>query len=258
VIVSPPARRPFQGALQILQFNWPFYAIGLTVIVAAVLFLAFIPLPSLLKWIGWMGVALAAFWTVGSLAVSWYVYDYSPLYRWEWLAKLFPQPPNRWANFHTGLDESTTAICALFPEAAGEVFDFYEPATMSEPSIQRARRWTTPPEPPTPVTIDRVPIEDAKLDVAFVLFAAHEIRDPRRREQFFDELRRLLRPGGRIVLVEHLRDTANFVAFGPGSLHFWPGAEWRRLADHTGLHIAEEFSMTPFVRVFVLERPTDR
>jgi hypothetical protein len=257
VAAVPAARRPFQGTLQILQYNWPFYAGGLTVVVLAAVFLALVPLPSPLPILGWVGVTLATFWTVGSLVVSWYVYDYSSLYRWEWVPGLFSEPPRRWVNLHTGLDESTPTLRTLFPGTEGRVFDFYDSATMTEPSIRRARALTPPPEPPTPVHFDALPLPDAELDAAFLLFAAHEIRDAGQREQFFAELQRTLRPGGRIVLAEHLRDTANFMAFGPGFLHFWPASEWRRVAGTAGLTVVREFRVTPFVGIFVMERPLE-
>jgi SAM-dependent methyltransferase len=252
---APAMRGPFQGTLQILQYNWPFYAGGSAVVVLAAIFLALVPLPAPLPLLGWVGVTVALFWTLGSLAVSWYVYDYSPLYRWAWIPDLFSKPPRRWANLHTGLDESTPTLRAFFPDTKGHIFDFYDPATMTEPSIRRARALTPPPEPPTPACTNAIPLPDAELDAAFLLFAAHEIRDAGERKQFFAELQRTLRPGGRIVLAEHLRDTANFIAFGPGFLHFWPASEWRRLAGTAELTIVQEFSVTPFVCIFVLERP---
>jgi SAM-dependent methyltransferase len=217
--------------------------------------LTLLPLPLMWRGLGWLGVGLAGFWLVASILVSWYVYDHSPLCQWEWIGPLFAQPPARWANLHAGLDESTPSLRRLFPGNQGGAFDFFDPATMTEPSIRRARRLTPPPEPPTPVDYAALPVADGALDAAFLLFAAHEIREAKGRDRLFGEIRRGLRPGGRLIVAEHLRDGPNFAAFGPGFLHFWPRAEWRRLAHGAGLTVASELSITPFVRVFVLERP---
>jgi hypothetical protein len=56
------------------------------------------------------------------------------------------------------------------------------------------------------------------------------------------------------VVVEHLRDLANTLAFGPGALHFLPRREWLRLAAASGLALHDEARLTPFVRAFFLAR----
>jgi len=64
----------------------------------------------------------------------------------------------------------------------------------------------------------------------------------------------VLAVSGTVLLVEHLRDLANFAAFGPGYLHFMPRNEWRRLARIAGLEVEKEQSMTPFVKTMLLRR----
>jgi hypothetical protein len=65
---------------------------------------------------------------------------------------------------------------------------------------------------------------------------------------------RALQPNGEVVLMEHLRDWPNFLAFGPGFLHFFSRASWRRAVAEAGLQVRIEFSRTPFVHVFILRR----
>lgn len=43
--------------------------------------------------------------------------------------------------------------------------------------------------------------------------------------------------------------------FGPGFLHFHSRRVWTRCFAAAGLAVHEEFSITPFVRIFVLRRP---
>ena len=70
----------------------------------------------------------------------------------------------------------------------------------------------------------------------------------------YAELHRVLKPNGKLVLVEHMRDLPNFMAYGPGFLHFLGRAEWLRLARGAGFEINHDLRVTPFVRVFVLRR----
>lgn len=250
-------RGRFQGVWQIVRFNVMFYVGAILACVLGVAVLLFFDLPVWLQWVGWGGVALGLFWTLGSLAVSWYVYDLSPLYRWQWLPGLFTQPPGQWVNIHCGLDESSPALQGLFGPARGRVLDIYDPQQITEPSIARARALVPPPVTPLAARHDALPLADNFADAVFLLFTAHELRDPIARLKVFRELKRIAAPGARIVLVEHLRDTANFLAFGPGFWHFLPRGEWLRLAAESGLEVTASFKQTPFVTVFVLQGVSD-
>jgi hypothetical protein len=64
----------------------------------------------------------------------------------------------------------------------------------------------------------------------------------------------VLRKDGCIVLVEHLRDWKNFLAFGPGFFHFHSRRDWLRTIRDAGLVVEQESPVTPFVECFVLRR----
>ncbi|RYG73782.1 class I SAM-dependent methyltransferase [bacterium] len=242
-------RGRFDGTKQILQFNWPFYAIAAPLLVTGAAALKLRRWPRLIAAGGAAGIAASAFWMVASVAASWWVYDASPIMKWRWLRDYFPTAPSRWANFHAGLDESTPALRELFG-TDGIAFDFFEAATMTEPSIRRARALYSPDIEADNVDFRALPLEDGALDAAFVFFAAHEIRNPRDREAFVAELHRVLAIGGQLVLLEHVRDAANFAVFGPGAFHFWSAEEWRRLT-RPGFEVEVETRMTPFVRLWI-------
>lgn len=249
-----PTRGPYQGAIQILRYNWGYYALTAAGALLAVGFAALLPGSALLRVLLIAGAVTAALWAAGSLAVSHYIYDRSPLYRWQWVATLLLCPPARWLSLHAGLEESSAALRGLFPAAQGVVLDIYDPTAMTEISIARARRLSAA-SPATRADFRRLPLPEGAFDAAFVLFTAHELREQPARQSFFRELRRVLQADGRLLLVEHLRDFRNFLAFGPGAFHFYSRSEWVRLATQCGFGIERELSMTPFVRVFVFGRP---
>ena len=89
---------------------------------------------------------------------------------------------------------------------------------------------------------------------AFLIFTAHEFRRTEARVRLFREVAGALTPRGQIAVVEHLRDWRNFLVFGPGFWHFLSRRTWLSTAAAAGLHIHDEFSMTPFVRVFLMEK----
>ncbi len=86
------------------------------------------------------------------------------------------------------------------------------------------------------------------------MLAIHELRSDAERSAWFAEAGRCLADGGKVVLVEHVRDLANFVAFGPGFLHFHSVAAWQKSWERGGLNRVDGFRITPFVRVFVLKK----
>jgi len=247
-----PTRRPYQGVRQILCFNWPMYAAtagGVAVAACAWPLVSAWDRGALL-----IGLGPALYWMVASLAVSYYVYDYFPLYDLGWLKSALKRAPRRWINIHAGWDETSGLLEAVFPGSLGEALDLFEPGVMTEASIRRARKWNQAAILTTPARYDALPLEDATVDTAFVIFAAHELRRRAQRVKLFSEVGRVLESGGECVLVEHLRDGWTFLAFGPGFLHFFSRREWQRVARRAGLRVGEEFALTRFVHGFVLRR----
>jgi ubiquinone/menaquinone biosynthesis C-methylase UbiE len=247
-------RGKYSGVLSILQYNWHFYAASLCVLfgIGALLWFRLLPRPGEAVLIG--AAALTAFWSVTSLLVSYYVYDYRGVTRWNWIPRILEFPPQRWLNIHAGLDESTLILTQFFPNTRYMVVDIYDPQEMTEPSIARARRLRPSPELTVAGKLDALPLPDRDRDTLFLLFAAHEIRQPARRKLFFQESARVLANSGQLLLVEHIRDWRNFVAFGPGFLHFHSRDEWLRLARDAGLTVEREDSVTPFVRCFLMTK----
>lgn len=261
--MEPSVHRPLlHGLRQIVRYNWPQYVAGAACVAAGVVLLAVVGLPSSLWWLIITGTALAGWWLVASLVASWWIYDLSPLTRWTWLKAWLPAAshgssrPLRLLNIHSGLDDTTLILRAVFPHATIRVVDLYDPQVMTEPSIHRARRAAPPVAGTEPGAPQRLPAEDQSADAVLLLLAAHELRQPDERETLFGEVVRVLPEGGRVVLAEHARDGWNFLAFGPGFRHFLPYGEWLRLARLAGLGVVHQGRITPFIRTLLLERGT--
>jgi SAM-dependent methyltransferase len=247
-------RVTYAGVLSILRYNRRYYvaSLGAMLAIAALLWSRHLPRavePTLIA-----AAALPAFWTISSLLASWYIYDHSGVTRWNWLPPILSFPPRQWLNIHAGLDESTPILAELFPNTEFTVLDIYDPVEMTEPSIARARQLRQPSLPAVIGKSNALPLPDGARDTVFLLFAAHEIRLPARRTQFFVEAARVLTDSGQLLLVEHLRDWKNFVAFGPGFLHFYSRNQWLGVAHAAGLTVVREDAVTPFVRSFLLTK----
>jgi SAM-dependent methyltransferase len=259
--ISLPVRGRWEGVRNVVRFNWPLYAVGFAVAAAAFAMALIFPNPWWLAVGFCAGGAVATYFLLASLLVSLWVYDLSPLYQFKWARDLAGPMARRILNLHSGFDESSAALRTAFPDATFEVMDFYDASTMTEPSIARARRYQDQARRVELTAITRsvssnlLPVDTGGIDTAFAILAAHEIRRPEDRLRFFTELARALCDGGRFILVEHLRNASNFLAFGPQFTHFYSRATWLQLAEDAGLTFIEESRITPFIGLFVFQKP---
>src|SRR5262249_15056022 len=189
---------------QIARFNWPFYLAATLTAATAAIAIDRVPLGAGTRLMLGFATGLAAFWIAGSLVASWFVYDRSELMRWRWIDRALDSQPGAWINIHAGLDESTPELRRLFSGTRGRVFDIFDPDEMTEPSIARARRLARNAVAPELADYRCLPVPTGDVDTALLLLSAHELRTDRARAALFGELRRLLRPNGRVVVAEHL------------------------------------------------------
>jgi SAM-dependent methyltransferase len=90
------------------------------------------------------------------------------------------------------------------------------------------------------------------VDLVIAIFSLHEIRSLEERAVFMRNIAECLRPKGRIIIVEHRRDLANFFAYTIGFLHFLSAREWKTTFHNAGLQIEREIKLNPFVTCTVL------
>ena len=247
-------RRPLQGVRNILRFNWHVFASAAAIATALAVASRWLDPPDSVAAL--VAATVVAGTTLVSLGVSCYVYDLSGLYRLDWLdaTGVESRPGTLMANIHAGFDETTALLRARYPTAEWTVMDFYDPVHHTEISIRRARRAHPPSPDDLRVGTAALPLPDRSLNAVFVILAAHEIRDRDERHRFFAELRRVLAPGGRIVLVEHLRDWRNFLAYTVGFLHFIGRRAWLEAFAGAGLRVSRTLAPNFFLACFVLER----
>ncbi|MGW7583803.1 class I SAM-dependent methyltransferase [Kitasatospora sp. NPDC054768] len=240
------------GVREVVRYNWPMYAAGaLTVAVGGAL-AGRRPGPAAV--LARAVAATAAGYLAVSTLATWCVYDRSALHRYDWLPELLPDGPGDHLVISTGLDEASRPIAARHPGARGRLADLYDPALTTSGSIRRARRHAPPAPGGIPARPDALPAATGALDTVFAVFAAHELRRPADRTALFAEAARSLRPGGTLLLVEHLRDAANTAVYGPGAWHFLPRATWLRHAAEAGLHPAAERRIAGLVTAFAFRK----
>ena len=102
------SRKPFQGITNIIRFNWHYYVIAFSVI--ATLLIANSYLPGTVRAVSTMILFLTILSIIISLAVSWYIYDYSDLYTLNWLNNLSIGSNKQLVNINAGFDETSSTL----------------------------------------------------------------------------------------------------------------------------------------------------
>ena len=244
-------RKPFQGVWNIVRFNWHFYFLAL--FLALILFVASYYFSSEWSFIFKIASACILFVNLSSLLASYYVYDNSKLYQLPWLNHLKLENNKHIVNINAGFDETSDLIQQKFKNSKLTVLDFYDAKKHTEVSIKRARK-AYPPYPGTrQISTDTINLPDNSVDLVCGILSVHEIRNLKERENFFKELKRILKPNGKIVVTEHLRDFPNFLAYTIGFFHFHSKNAWQKTFEGAGLNLCEEIKTTPFISTFMLE-----
>lgn len=245
-------RKPFQGTWNIIRFNWHFYVLAF----AAVVFLLLVKnnLNTSFRFASNVVIVLITISTLISLAASCYIYDFSTLYQLSWLDNIHFNSTDNIVNINAGFDETSCLLKTKFPDVELFVFDFYDPKKHTEVSIKRARKAYLAFPNTQPVNTNHLPLEDNSADKIFAILSAHEIRNDDERISFFNELKRALKPTGKIFVTEHLRDTANFMAYNLGFFHFHSKNTWLKTFHRSGLNITNEIKITPFITTFILDK----
>jgi SAM-dependent methyltransferase len=245
-------RKPFQGVVNIIRFNWHYYILSVMIIIAIILLKFFISA----RYHFYFDILLflIIFFNLVSLSVSFWVYDCSHLYKLSWLDKFITNEKVIIVNINAGFDETSELLHAKYSNATLEVFDFYNLAKHTEVSIKRARKAYPPYKGTKQISTSSLPLENDSVDNIFVILSAHEIRNDEERIAFFKELNRVSKPSGKIIITEHLRDLPNFLAYNIGFFHFLSKHTWLKTFSNANLKICHQIKVTPFITTFILQK----
>ncbi len=237
----------------VVVFNWHFFLIAGLACVGGVIAIWLIPFTWMQIVIG-LGVVAAVYFLIISIIASYLVYDHSDLYKLErWPDRVIPREANSATLVHAGFDPASRKLIEKYPDFQWTVLDFFDAGTTTETSIRTARKLFPPVQGEIQIKASDWPLEDSSQDVIFIISAAHEIRHDPERSAFFREASRCVKPTGRVVVIEQLRDLRNFLVFGAAVLHFLSYQTWKSSFEDGHLRSVDEFWMSPWMKTFVLQ-----
>tara|TARA_R110001583_G_scaffold38319_1_gene123877 strand:+ start:865 stop:1617 length:753 start_codon:yes stop_codon:yes gene_type:complete len=242
-------RKKFQGVLNILSFNRHFYFWGISLLALIILSYYIFQWSNILFFII---VVAFVYGLLMPLIVSAYVYDFSGYYDFKWLKqfKNMDSEKTNIININAGFDETSFILKDNFPKSDLKVFDFYNSENHTEPAIIRARKVSLVYPNTKEIKSNTLPLGDNSIDLIFLLSAAHEIRLDEEKVQFLKECKRVCKPNGVVIMVEHLRDFPNFLAFSIGFTHFFSRKVWKSAFKSAGFSTFTETKFTPFMSIF--------
>ena len=242
-------RKPFQGVLNILSFKRHYYVFGLGILTVLFASRFIVEWPDTLFW---LIIAAFLYGFLMPLIVSAYVYDFSGYYKFNWLKNLISnnEKVKLMVNINAGFDETSFIIKNKFPESDLKVFDFYNARQHTEPAIKRARKVSLIYPNTQQIASNSIPLKTNTADIVFLLSAVHEIRSREEKVKFLKECYRICKPDGKVIMVEHLRDFPNFLAFSVGFTHFFSRSTWKNAFKRAGFSSFHETKFTPFMSIF--------
>ncbi|HEY5406069.1 MAG TPA: methyltransferase domain-containing protein, partial [Ginsengibacter sp.] len=200
----------------------------------------------------WIIVAAFLYGLIMPLIVSAYVYDFSGYYNFNWFKgyNLNDSDTKQIVNINAGFDETSFIIKNIFPQSDLKVFDFYNAERHTEPAIIRARKVSLVYPDTQQIISNSILLKDNSIDIIFLLSAVHEIRSQEEKIEFLKECHRVCKPGATVIMVEHLRDFPNFLAFSVGFTHFFSRNVWKKAFEQAGFSSFAETKFTPFMSIF--------
>lgn len=223
---------------------------------------------------GWWTVAVLAasiFLTLGYLFVA-AVWTAHQLYdtRSQRTADLFfelgqLEPTAHFAHVGLGLRRTPVELGRRLTRGRLTVIDVYNPQLAPATALARARIPAGSPQMPPPDPrlhwrdgqIDLLPLPDSSVPVVTVDRTLGNLWQHGDRLLLLGEIRRILVPGGKLLLAEEARTRAAFLAWGPAALQRPPLAYWQALLAEAGFRIQKETDLHELVHYFLAAKPLE-
>ena len=252
----------YRGTLDYISAHWPAYVFGyagLTLLLLVIVFFS--------GYYGWYAYIALSFAMLMLLAyffgVSvWAAHvqhdgaDHDLIFE---MARLRPEDE----FVHIGLGLKTTAVGLGRRLSTGHmiVIDVYNPQLMPHDSIARGRAQAPQPGPDNRVTwregsIDLLPLPDSSVRIVTINCTFNALWQNGDHNRLLSEIRRILKPGGRLVMVEKVRSYTNWLVWGPFATRYPPSHYWRRRLESNGFEIRQELAQFHgMVQFYRAEKP---
>jgi ubiquinone/menaquinone biosynthesis C-methylase UbiE len=252
----------YAGAIRYFKSRWPTYIFGFCG--GLILLLAAVWLGATRGWLafvilGLVVTLLLTYFLVMSLWSAHQIYDNQNIS--QRLIKLGGiQPEDTLIHIDLGRRQLAIELCRHLTTGRIIAIDVYNPQMTPSRELARARSQTRRPDPDPRLSwrdgkISLLPLADGSVQVVTMSEVASEFWQMGDRQQLFNEVFRILRPRGTILLVERVRTSTNFLVIGPAALRLAREDYWEKLLSDTGFKIKKTVNPDDLVCCFRADKP---
>lgn len=238
---------PIHATLRQVYIHWPAYLVGYGGGAVLALFVVFISIQR--QWWGFIPLMLAfllllVYFFAASLWVAYQKNEPGEILLLLAWAQL--KPTDSFAHIDLGRRSAGVRLARFLTTGKLTVIDVYNPQLTPGAALVRARSMAGPMLPSDPRltwlegSIDLLPLPDKSMLVVTMSHTLPQFWQQGDQAQLLQEIYRILKPGGRLILLEQTRQPANMVMLGP-LVWRWPAAaQWQHLLQKTGFTIRKQ------------------
>jgi SAM-dependent methyltransferase len=225
----------YRGMLRYVSAHWPSHLFGSGCAVLLLILIIF----SLVN--GWYSITFLAlalliiliYFLAASLWTAHQIYDQETLGRLIRSLHLI-DPEETIVDIHLCSKSTAVWISRLLTTGQVIAIDVYNPQITSGSHLKRLRRSELKPEPDPRLSwrdadFSLLPLPDKSVPAVTLVESLSEFWQEGDRQKLLKEIYRILKPEGKLLLVEQMSTTANLLLKGPGIFRLRPMNYWRDL-----------------------------
>ncbi len=170
------------------------------------------------------------------------------------------RPDDKIVCIDLGLRATAVEVARRLITGQVTAIDVYNPQSNPGAPLRRARAAARKPGPDPRLEwidgrIELLPMPDQSVRLVFMNEVLSEFWLPEERARLLEEVRRILIPGGRLLLAERHRTRTNLLFSGLATSTLPPAETWHALLQRAGFRIEREDSLRGLVYCARADRP---
>ncbi len=170
------------------------------------------------------------------------------------------RPDDKIVCIDLGLRATAVEVARRLITGQVTAIDVYNPQSNPGAPLRRARAAARKPGPDPRLEwidgrIELLPMPDQSVRLVFMNEVLSEFWLPEERARLLEEVRRILIPGGRLLLAERHRTRTNLLFSGLATSTLPPAETWHALLQRAGFRIEREDSLRGLVYYARADRP---